>query len=130
MHVHAEDAASLTTGVSYNRDVRPILAEHCFACHGPDDEHRKADLRLDSQDDVTRAGVIKPGDAGASELVKRLKSQDPDEMMPPPESGVLSQAEKDVLSEWINLGAEYQKHWAFEPVVKSALPRVSDQSGA
>ena len=128
MHVHAEDAASLTTGVSYNRDVRPILAEHCFACHGPDDEHRKADLRLDSQDDVTRAGVIKPGDAGASELVKRLKSQDPDEMMPPPESGVLSQAEKDVLSEWINLGAEYQKHWAFEPVVKSALPRVSDQS--
>ena len=129
MHVHAEDAATLDDRrVLYNRDVRPILAEHCFACHGPDDEHRKADLRLDSREDVMSTGVIKPGHAGESELVKRLKTLDPDEVMPPPESGVLTQDEKAVLAEWIDSGAEYQKHWAFEPLVKAAPPGTGDQS--
>ena len=128
MHVHAEDVGTVAAGVLYNRDVRPILAEHCFACHGPDDEHREADLRLDSREEVMSTGVIKPGHAGESELVKRLKTLDPDEVMPPPESGVLTQDEKAVLAEWIDSGAEYQKHWAFEAVVKAAPPGIEDQS--
>ena len=128
MHVHAEDVDTVAAGVLYNRDVRPILAEYCFACHGPDDEHREAGLRLDSRKGVISKGVIKPGHSGESELVKRLMSLDPDEVMPPPESGALSQDEKNVLTEWIDRGAEYQKHWAFEPVVKSAPPPVVDQS--
>lgn len=128
MHVHAEEVGTVVPDILYNRDVRPILAEHCFACHGPDDEHRKADLRLDSREEVVSTGVIKPGNSGESEFVKRLKSLDPDEVMPPPDSGVLSQDEKQLLSEWIDRGAEYQKHWAFEPVVKSAPPRIADQS--
>ncbi|MAI71198.1 MAG: hypothetical protein CMM01_09825 [Rhodopirellula sp.] len=128
MHVHAEDIVGVTERVLYNRDVRPILAEHCFACHGPDNENREADLRLDSRENVISTGVIKPGHSGESELVKRVKSSDPHEVMPPPESGVLSQAEKNILTTWIDRGAGYQKHWAFEPVVKSVPPRIADQS--
>lgn len=128
MQVHADDDKSDTAVVLYNRDVRPILAEHCFACHGPDEEHREADLRLDSRDQAIVAGAIKPGNAGQSELTRRLMSRDPSEVMPPPDSSVLSQDEKNVLSEWIDLGAHYQKHWAFEPVVKSAPPRVANRS--
>ena len=128
MHVHAEDVGTISTGLLYNRDVRPILAEHCFACHGPDDEHREADLRLDSREDVMSTGVIQPGRSVESELVKRLKSLDPDEVMPPPESGVLSQDEKEILADWIDCGAKYQKHWAFEPVIKATPPRTVDQS--
>ncbi len=128
MHVHAEEVVRVTEGILYNRDVRPILAEHCFACHGPDNENREADLRLDLRKDVISTGVIKPGHAAESELVRRLKSLDPGEVMPPPESGVLSQEEKTVLAAWIDHGAEYQKHWAFEPVVKSAPPQVADHA--
>ncbi len=128
MHAYGEEVRTTDATVVYNRDVRPILAEHCFACHGPDDEHREADLRLDSRDNVISAGAIKPGHSSESELVKRLNSLDPDEVMPPPETGVLSRDEKKVLAEWIDRGAEYQKHWAFEPVVKVDPPHIVDQS--
>ena len=128
LHTHAEDVRTVAPPVLYNRDVRPILAEHCFACHGPDDEDREADLRLDSREDVISTGVIKPGHSEESELVKRLMSLDPDEVMPPPDTGELSQDEKQILLEWIDSGAEYQKHWAFEPIVKVAPPNIVDQS--
>ena len=124
----ADDLGTGAEGILYNRDVRSILAEHCFACHGPDDEHREADLRLDTREDVVRTGVVKPRHSADSELVKRVNSLNSDEVMPPPESGALSQQEKDVLAKWIDGGAEYQKHWAFEPVVKSSPPHVADDS--
>ncbi|MDB4621370.1 PSD1 and planctomycete cytochrome C domain-containing protein [Rubripirellula sp.] len=127
VYARADDLDADASNVLYNRDVRSILAEHCFACHGPDDEHREGDLRLDIRDDVMHAGVIKPGDSAESELVKRLVSIDSDEVMPPPESGTLSQDEKDILVKWIDGGAEYQKHWAFEPVMKATPPRISDE---
>ena len=84
VYARADDLDADASNVLYNRDVRSILAEHCFACHGPDDEHREGDLRLDIRDDVMHAGVIKPGDSAESELVKRLVSIDSDEVMPPP----------------------------------------------
>ncbi|MDG2123954.1 MAG: PSD1 and planctomycete cytochrome C domain-containing protein [Verrucomicrobiales bacterium] len=106
----------------YNRDVRPILAEHCFNCHGADEKARKAKLRLDDEASARaeRDGVIAivPGDVDASELVWRLFSDDGDEVMPPPEHPLeMSAAERATLKQWVAEGAEYEGHWAFAPVV-------------
>ncbi len=104
--------------VSYNFEVRPILASKCFSCHGSDPKNRKGDLRLDTFADAT-AKVIKPGDPAASELMQRVLSADPDEMMPPSEKHQeLTPAQKDVLRRWITEGAAYEVHWAFVPPVK------------
>jgi hypothetical protein len=113
--------------ISFDRDVRPILAEHCFACHGPDAASREADLRLDLREgaiadrDGTRAVV--PGNIGASELMTRIRSTDPDVIMPPPETNKpLTDAQKAILEQWIAAGAEYEGHWAYRPLVRPALP--------
>jgi hypothetical protein len=113
--------------VQFNRDIRPILSDKCFACHGFDAKHRKASLRLDvlegamAEHDGGRP--IVPGKPDASELVTRINSSDPDEMMPPPESHKsLSVDEKKLLRRWIEQGAPYEKHWAFEPPVAVAPP--------
>jgi hypothetical protein len=111
----------------FNQDIRPILSDKCFACHGTDPKKRKADLRLDTPegayavtDDVQ---AIAPGDLAKSEAWKRILSKDEDEVMPPPESHKkLSDAEKAIIKRWIEEGAAYQKHWAFEAPVKAALP--------
>lgn len=117
----AEDS---TAELQFNRDVRPILADHCFACHGPDAANRKADLRLDVRDDAIAAGAIVPGDADKSGLVARILSEKPDERMPPPEAKKdLSQAQREVLRKWIAQGARYQKHWAYEPPQRAAIPQ-------
>lgn len=112
--------------LSYDRDIRPILSENCFSCHGFDDKKREADLRLD-----TRAGAIDEGNAivvgkaDESLLVKRIQSTNAEEVMPPPESGKqLTDAQKDLLKRWINEGANYEKHWAFEKPVKKDPPSV------
>ncbi|MFN6130204.1 MAG: DUF1553 domain-containing protein [Planctomycetota bacterium] len=111
--------------VQYNRDIRPILSENCFACHGPDVNKRAADLRLDVRDVALEKGAIVPGQPDASELLKRLVSTDPDVIMPPPESHKsLTQQQKDLLKTWIAEGAEYQGHWAFIAPVKPELPQV------
>ncbi|WP_166442786.1 DUF1553 domain-containing protein [Phragmitibacter flavus] len=104
--------------VQFNRDVRPILSDKCFACHGPDSATREAGLRLDTREGAIEGLAVKPGDVGHSELMARVVSEDGDEVMPPPESklGRLSEKEIDVLKRWIEQGAEYQLHWAFEPV--------------
>lgn len=113
-----------TAELQFNRDVRPILADHCFACHGPDAANRKADLRLDVRDDAIAAGAIVPGDADKSGLVARILSEKPDERMPPPEAKKdLSQAQREVLRKWIAQGARYQKHWAYEPPQRAAIPQ-------
>ena len=96
----------------FARDVRPILSDHCFACHGPDSVERAADLRLDTADGL--ASVVEPNDTDASELVARIDSDDVDTLMPPPRyHKPLTKNQKDILRRWIASGAEFQQHWAF-----------------
>ena len=113
--------------VSFNRDVLPILAGKCFACHGADQVERKAGLRLDEKLSAykERDGVVAvvPGKPEVSELVSRIFSKDPDEVMPPPDEVGLTEAEKATLRQWVSEGAAYEKHWAFETPEKPRLPR-------
>ena len=116
-------AAASATPVSFNRDIRPILSDNCFSCHGPDASHRQADLRLDMRDDAVTAGAIVPGKPAESTLVSRINATDSDELMPPPESHKkLDAKQKELLARWIEEGAEYRKHWAYEQPVKVAVP--------
>ncbi|MEO6710725.1 MAG: DUF1549 domain-containing protein, partial [Planctomycetota bacterium] len=113
--------AAHASSVDFNRDVRPILADRCFRCHGPDAAPRKRGLRLDTQDGsraTLRDGLraIVPSDLEASEAWKRIASDDPDEVMPPPAlNRALTEAQKSTLRAWIEQGAEYAPHWAFVP---------------
>ena len=111
--------------LSFNRDIRPILAERCFACHGPDTNSRQADLRLDKAESVYDR-VIVPGNAGASELFVRITSDDPDLRMPPSDSKkpALSTDQVELLRRWIEGGAKYEPHWAYIPPQRPALPEV------
>lgn len=116
--------------IEFNRDVRPILAANCFECHGFDAKTRKADMRLDTAEGAfaEHDGLIavKPGDLSASELWNRVTSTDPEVVMPPPESKkTLTAEQKDTLRRWIEQGAPYQKHWAFEPPKSAEVPSVS-----
>jgi len=117
--------------IDFNRDVRPILAARCFTCHGPDAESRKAGLRLDDphQAKAARDGhaAIVAGDPGASEVWRRLLSDDPDERMPP-KGTPLTAAERDTIKAWIEQGAPYAAHWSWEPVQQPAVPGVADAS--
>jgi hypothetical protein len=115
--------------VSYDRDIRPILSDKCYRCHGPDAETRKADLRLDTQHGLS-SDVIAPGKAEESELVRRIFSHDDDVRMPPPKARVsLTQDQKDLLRRWIAEGAKFSEHWAFVPLPsKVSVPVVQDSS--
>ena len=116
-------AVASSAPVSFNRDIRPILSDNCFYCHGPDASHRQADLRLDIRDDAVAAGAIVPGKPAESTLVSRINATDSGELMPPPESHKkLDAKQKELLGRWIDEGAEYQKHWAYEQPVKVAVP--------
>ena len=117
--------------VSYNREVLPILASKCLACHGTDSAKRKAKLRLDERGAAyaERDGIraVVPGDPEESELVRRILSHDEDEIMPPAGEGVaLTQEEKDILLQWIREGARYERHWAFRAPAKSKVPAGGD----
>ncbi len=116
-------------GLDFNRDIRPILSENCFYCHGQDPAHRKADLRLDQRDGALAGMAFIPGDPGQSEMIKRLTSTDPDEKMPPPESHrTVTEAQKALLQQWIQEGAPYADHWAFIPPQRPLLPPVQDRA--
>jgi hypothetical protein len=113
--------------VSFNRDIRPILAEHCYQCHGPDAAKRKASLRLDHEG----AKVIVPGKPDESVLVRRITSKDPEERMPPPAAARdLSAAQIETLKRWVADGAKWEKHWAFIPPARPDLPLVNDANWA
>ena len=118
--------------VRFNRDVRPVLTDKCFACHGPDAETVAGDLRLDLSDSVTsEGGVIVPGNPEGSELVRRIFSNDAEEMMPPAETHKpLTQTERELLRRWIAEGAEYEAHWAYTPLQRPALPKVTNATDA
>jgi hypothetical protein len=125
---HAVLAAD-RSGFEYNRDVRPILAENCFPCHGPDSAARKADLRLDRREVAIEVGAITPGDVEGSELVARINAQDPAERMPPPKTAkTLTRKQKDVLTRWIADGAVYQPHWSLIPPRRAELPKVKNMA--
>ncbi len=111
---------------TFNRDIRPILSGNCFHCHGADEQHREADLRLDDRDAAIadRGGyaAISIGDASASEIIRRIESDDPDLRMPPPKGGKqITPAQVAVLKRWIDGGAKYQTHWAFTPPIATKL---------
>jgi hypothetical protein len=124
-------ASSAPHPLEFNREVRPILADRCFRCHGPDSAARKRELRLDLEDGsraLLKDGkcAIVPGDLAQSELARRIQSHDPDEVMPPPSlHRPLSDAEQDTLLRWIREGAKYEKHWAF--VAPKRTPGTIDE---
>ncbi|MFO1065629.1 MAG: PSD1 and planctomycete cytochrome C domain-containing protein [Pirellulales bacterium] len=121
--------------VDFNRHIRPILAENCFQCHGPDERERAAELRLDVEQEAKK-GVIVAGAADKSEFVHRIDSNDPESIMPPPVTGKrLTEPQKKLLKEWIQSGAKYSAHWSFQPIAHSedllaALPATAQQAGA
>ncbi|MEZ5384893.1 MAG: PSD1 and planctomycete cytochrome C domain-containing protein [Prosthecobacter sp.] len=113
--------------IEFNRDVRPILSENCFACHGFDPKHREADLRLDTFDGATEdrdgsRGIV-PGDLAKSDVWQRIITDDKDDVMPPPKSHKppLTARQREVLKAWIEQGAQYQRHWAFEPPKRTTI---------
>ncbi len=122
--------------VSFNKDIRPILSDKCFSCHGPDVKQRKAGLRLDTPEGAygkTESGAVAvvPGDLKKSEAWARLNTADMDELMPPPKSHkVLQPAQRDLLGRWIAAGARYEQHWAFVPPQKRALPAIGHRHSA
>ncbi|MEI6467747.1 MAG: c-type cytochrome domain-containing protein, partial [Verrucomicrobiota bacterium] len=114
--------------VDFNREVRPILSDKCYHCHGPDESGRKAKLRFDTKEGALRVHndtvVIVPGKSAESEIIFRVASTDAEEVMPPPEAklGRLTAAEVATLKRWIDEGATFQSHWSFAPLAPVALP--------
>src|SRR2546423_4731867 len=120
--------------IDFNREVRPILSSRCFKCHGPDEGARKASLRLDLREQALKPAksgeiAIVPGKPDASELVRRILTDDEDNLMPPPSVRLpLTTKEKEVLKQWIDEGAEYRPHWAFVKPARTPLPQVRDSA--
>lgn len=119
--------------IDFNRDIRPLLSNRCNACHGPDEEERKADLRLDTRDgalmDLGGYAALKPGDPEASELFYRITTDDEDDLMPPPKKGArFTEAEIDLIRRWIEQGGEYDEHWSYTKPQRPELPEVSDRT--
>ena len=119
--------------IEFNRDIRPILSQNCFACHGADSASRKAGLRLDHFEDATAprkdvSPAIVPGKPDASEMMRRILTTDEDDLMPPPDSHkILTAEQKDLLKRWIADGAKYQAHWALLAPERSTLPKVKNK---
>ena len=120
-----QTTAGGTPTVDFQRDVRPILSDTCYKCHGPDEQDREAGLRLDTQDGILESGAVVAGDLEASELFHRIASDDPDLLMPPPDSGrQLTEAQRQTLRRWIEQGAQWQQHWSLVPPTKPNVPAV------
>jgi hypothetical protein len=124
-------ASAAGAPVNYTRDIKPILAAHCYACHGPDEGRRKAKLRLDERPAALKK-AIKPGDPAHSRLIERITSDDPDEVMPPPSNkrAKLTAEQIELLRRWIEQGARFDIHWAYVKPVRPAPPEVRDKAWA
>ena len=132
-HRQATDSRSR---VDFTRDIRPLLSDRCFRCHGPDPSKRKAKLRLDTREGLLKdlgegMAVVAPGDTEHSELVRRITMPpEHDDVMPPADSHLsLSAAEKDLLSRWVREGAHYRGHWSWEPVTSPSIPATGSDPG-
>jgi hypothetical protein len=137
IHPTTARAAAATSArgktVDFNRDIQPILSDNCYACHGPDEKKRKAKLRLDTRDGLTRDlggySAVKPFDLKSSALWKRITTTDPDDHMPPADSGKsLKPAQIALLKQWIEQGAKWQSHWSLETPVRPTEPRVRESA--
>ena len=120
--------------LDFNRDIRPILSDNCFACHGPDTQKIKGGLRLDSKEAALKPGksgvpAILPGKPDKSEVLKRVSTKDPHDLMPPADSGKqLTSAQKEMLRRWIAEGANYSAHWAFAPLQRPVVPATGGRA--
>ncbi|MEM7369649.1 MAG: PSD1 and planctomycete cytochrome C domain-containing protein [Bacteroidota bacterium] len=130
----AEAYKNLPEEIDINFHVRPILSDRCFSCHGPDEKTREEDLRLDTKEDLyglkkgDRRHPIIPGDVENSPVIWRILQEDPDNIMPPPDSKLsLTAEEKAILVKWVEQGAEWKPHWSFIPPQKAHLPKVQQQ---
>src|SRR4051794_38770076 len=113
--------------ISYNRDIRPILSDNCFYCHGPDPNKRKAKMRLDIREEALKKEAFVPGQPDKSELIRRIFATDPEDMMPPPASNKkLNPAQMDTLRRWIAAGGKYEGHWAYQNPVKPPVPQPAN----
>ena len=113
--------------VDFSRDIRPLLSDKCFRCHGPDAGNRQGDLRLDVRSDALAAGAINLDNPKSSELLNRITSDDPNLRMPPPSTEkVISEEEVELLRTWIQEGAKYARHWAFVAPERPQLPSVQN----
>jgi hypothetical protein len=117
--------------INFSRQIRPILSENCIACHGPDEKARKGKLRLDDEQDAKRDRkgdfVILPGKPEQSELIKRIESTDPEEVMPPPKQHkTIPAAQVALLKQWIKQGAPWGRHWSYEPVARPSVPKSGE----
>jgi mono/diheme cytochrome c family protein len=125
-------AAPASSKIDFNRDIRSLLSDNCFACHGPDDKERKAKLRFDDKVAALKPAksgdyAIVPGDPAKSKLIERITSKDPDDLMPPPKTGKKLNAQQiELLRRWIQEGAKFEGHWAFTAPERPALPTVKD----
>ncbi len=124
----AVSAGSQKPSIDFNREVRPILSDNCFACHGPDENQRKAKLRFDTKEGAfARPGVIAPGDASKSRLYQRISSKDQDSVMPPLSSGhKLTEKQIETIKRWIDGGARWNEHWAFIAPNRPEIPKVAN----
>ena len=119
------------TQIRFNRDIRPLLSDRCFACHGPDAGTREADLRLDDRESAVEFGAITPGEVDDSELLRRITSTDPDERMPPADSAKqpFTPTQVDMLRRWIRDGAHYEAHWSLTTPQRPDLPSLAEANG-
>jgi hypothetical protein len=126
-------APAAASTIDFNREIRPILSDNCFKCHGPDDQGRKAKLRFDRKEDPFKPAKsgdipIVPGDPAKSKMIERITSKDPDEVMPPPKSGKkLTAHQIDLLTRWVAQGAKWQEHWAYVKPERPPVPRVKNE---
>ncbi|HRQ91104.1 MAG TPA: DUF1549 domain-containing protein, partial [Bacteroidia bacterium] len=121
--------------IDFNRDIRPLISNHCVACHGPDEGERKADLRLDTPEGATADlgghAALVPGKPDESELLLRILSEDDGEVMPPPKKGKRFTPEQaDLIRRWIAQGGKYDRHWSYAPPVKPEVPPVTNAANA
>src|SRR5262245_65488150 len=116
--------------LSFNREILPILANNCFACHGPDEKKRETKFHFDTQEGMfLKKGVIEPGNAAESLLVEKITEPNPKDRMPPPESGhSLTEKQIQLLRRWIDEGAKWDRHWAYVPPARPELPAVHDET--
>ncbi len=132
----SHSGGALPEVVDFNLHIKPLLSDRCFACHGPDEKAREAELSLHTEegafaalDDVAGRFIIAPGKPDASEVYHRITSTDPEYMMPPPESNLsLNEYEISLITKWIRQGAEWKKHWAFIPPQRPEIPKVKDEA--
>ena len=124
--------SALSAKVSFNDEIRPLLSNTCYRCHGPDEEDRKAKLRLDTREGGIRGStrglpLFLPGNIEDSELIYRIVTDDEDEMMPPPGKGERFTKEQiELFKRWIEEGAEYEVHWSYAKPVRAEIPRVNE----